>query len=75
MLLLALYKAAVETKGIEPSLLALSKTPILQNAGAKSGALKSDFRRRYPDYGEQIGRSDLPEPMKADLIELLGESE
>ena len=52
-----------------------SKTPILQNGGAKSGALKSDFRRTYPDYSERIQGSDLPERMKADLIKLLAEGE
>jgi hypothetical protein len=33
------------------------------------------FRRRYPDYGERIGRSGLPGPMKAELIKLLAGSE
>jgi hypothetical protein len=62
-------------RGLEQNALAGPKTPISQNGGAKSGALKSDFRRTYPDYAEQIVRSGLPEPMKRDLIKLLVESE
>ncbi|HUV66402.1 MAG TPA: hypothetical protein VMW24_21110 [Sedimentisphaerales bacterium] len=62
-------------RGLEQTALAPTKTPIPQNDGAPNGALESDFRRRYPDYAERIGRADLPEPMKTDLIKLLGESE
>ncbi len=65
----------METKGIEPAPLSLSKTRISQKGGAKSGALKDDFRRKYPDYAERIEGSNLPEPMKRDLIKLLVESE
>jgi hypothetical protein len=61
--------------GLEQSALTPSKTQISEKPGAKSGALKSDFRRTYPDYAEQIVRSGLPEPMKRDLIKLLVESE
>ncbi len=60
--------------GIEQSALTPTKTRISQKGGAKNGALKDDFRRKYPDYAEQIGRSGLPEPMKRDLIRLLAES-
>ena len=62
-------------RGLEQNALAGPKTPISEKPGAKSGALKSDFRRTYPDYAEQIVRSGLPEPMKRDLIKLLVESE
>lgn len=65
----------MDGRGLEQSALSPTKTPILGNTRAKSGAVKDDFRRTYPDYAEQIGRSDLPEPMKGDLIKLLAKSE
>jgi len=61
----------METKGIEQSPLAPSKTPISKSGGAKSGALGNDFFRKYPDFTNIVDTSNLPKDFKEALIATL----
>jgi hypothetical protein len=58
----------METKGIEQSPLKPSKTPISESGGAKSGALKDVFFKKYPDFADIIDASNLPKDFKEILI-------
>jgi len=58
----------METKGIEQSPFSPSKTAISKTRGAKSGALKDDFFKKYPDFADIIDNSDLPKDFKKALI-------
>jgi hypothetical protein len=58
----------MEMKGIEQSPLTPSKTSISKSGGAKSGALKDDFCKKYPDFADIIDASNLPKDFKKVLI-------
>jgi hypothetical protein len=58
----------METKGIEQSPLTPSKTSISKSGCAKSGALKDDFFKKYPDFAAIIDVSNLPKNFKKVLI-------
>ena len=57
-----------ETNGIEQSPLTPLKIPIPQNDGAKSGALESDFFKKYPDFANIIAASNLSKDFKKAII-------
>jgi hypothetical protein len=58
----------METKGIEQSPLTPLKTSISKSGGAKSGALKNDFFKKYSDFADIISASNLPKDFKKVLI-------
>lgn len=49
----------METKRIEQSPLTPSKMSISKSGGVKSGALKDDFFKKYPDFADIINASNL----------------
>lgn len=58
----------METKGIEQSTLTPSKNPMSRGSGAKSGALKDDFFKKYTDFVDILEASNLPKDFKKVLI-------
>jgi hypothetical protein len=55
-------------EGLEQSPLTHPKTTISKTGGAKSGALESDFLKKYPDFPNIITNSNLPQDFKQALI-------
>jgi hypothetical protein len=55
-------------EGLEQSSLTHPKTPISKTDGAESGALESDFFKKYPNFADIIDTSELPKDFKKMLV-------